>query len=221
MFWPDPNFRTGASPILQIAGARSQLQSWPSGLSSLVTQPFHWSKSERFFCSFFWQGYIRMATLALIKVGKKNSWHNLAFFGKATNLSLPSLPTPYYMFGFAKSDRFCQSAQFGWNCLFFLYCCSFWQEYSPFPSPPCWAGPPHPLYQVPRHHCTATLKRGAGGGGEKKLKSFSLPFWMEACQALIQVDGRRKKGDWSARCVLTSSYKDIGLFLLLPAHRYK
>ena len=69
MFWPDPNFRTGASPILQIAGApnynpdhlasrhlsrnpstdQSQKDSFAvsSGKDTSGWQPLHWSESER------------------------------------------------------------------------------------------------------------------------------------------------------------------------------
>ena len=80
-----------------------------------------------------------------------------------------------------------------------------------------------PLYQVPRHHCTATLKRG------KERKTFlcnnnllkgGMPS-LNTCG-----DGWCKKGDWSARCVdfflrgyrtlLTDTSPSIQIMLLAP-----
>ena len=107
------------------------------------------------------------------------------------------------MSNFAKNSQFCSKG------LIFLYCCSSWQVYSP-----SLLSSSSPLYQVPRHHCTATLKRGAGGGGrgeEEKLclsseKVFLSHFEVRHAKHQYMWMGRvRKKGDWSARCVLTSS----------------
>ena len=74
-----------------------------------------------------------------------------------------------------------------------------------------------PLYQVPRHHCTATLKRGK----ERKTFSCNNNLLREACQASIHVEMGGVRKVIGQRVVLTSSYEDIGLFLQTPAHRYK
>ena len=102
-----------------------------------------------------------------------------------------------------KNSQFCSN-----GLIFPLYCCSLWQVYSP-----SLLSSSSPLYQVPRHHCTATLKRGAGGGRgeEEKLclsseKVFLSHFEVRHAKHQYMWMGRvRKKGDWSARCVLTSS----------------
>ena len=80
-----------------------------------------------------------------------------------------------------------------------------------------------PLYQVPRHHCTATLKRGK----ERKTFSCNNNLLKRGMPSLNTCgDGWSKKGDWSARCVdfflrgyrtlLTDTSPSIQIMLLAP-----
>ena len=55
-----------------------------------------------------------------------------------------------------------------------LCCCSFWQEYSPFLSL-CLLSSSSPLYQVPRRHCNATLRRGGFVGRRKNFVFLLKP----------------------------------------------